>query len=355
MKSLNEKNVALIIPDFNYGGEEKRVIYFANNYIKYFKNVYVFAPDGTSKVFLHPDVLYINMNVRNIINIYKVSSLVKKNEIHFLQGHKRATLPYLLLIEKINKIKCFFNFDNIYLKYNWLCSLITPTHVVYLSEKVAEYYARYNNQKKNKVINMGGDFMNRVSEEIRLELKKRLGINETDVVLVSLGRLAEQKNHRLLLSALREIEHYAFVCLIVGGGPLEAELKSIVENYGLASKVKFLGHRDDVESLLNISDMLIQSSIFEGFPNVFIEACSIGLPIVATDVGSSSTLVKGNGILIQSGQVSELSLAILEVLNNYNKYKKVADMFSKSDFFLGFHKNIMLENYLKYFQEDLGI
>lgn len=350
--SLATKSVALIIPDFDHGGEEKRVVFFANNYLKYFKNVYLFAPSGLSSGLLEPGVIHFKTNVRNPANILKVVKALKRHNIDFLQGHKRATLPYLLLAEKLSHIKSFFNFDNIYLKFNKLCAVISPKNIVYLSDRVAEYYSPFYKKSANKTINMGGDFYNTITAEERKAVKTGLGIQD-EFVLLSLGRLSEQKNHRLLLAALRRIKDRSFVCLVAGSGPLESELKQKTEEYGLRDKVKFLGHRTDIAALLNSSDALVQSSVFEGFPNVFIEAASVGLPIIATDVGSSATLISENGLLVGSGDEEALATSILKVMDNPARFKQAADQLKNSTFFAGFHKKEMLKNYLEYYKADL--
>lgn len=350
---LHTKSVALIIPDFDFGGEEKRVVFFANNYLKYFKSVYLFAPAGKSEQLLEPGVIHFKTNIRNPASIPKVIRALKRHNIDFLQGHKRATLPYLLFAEKAGGgIHSFFNFDNIYLRFNKICSAISPRNIVYLSDRVAEFYAPLYKGACNKTINMGGDFFDPATADARREGRAALGLGN-EVVLLSLGRLSEQKNHRLLLDALQQIKARDFTCLVAGSGPLEAELKALAASYGLEHKVRFLGHRTDVSSLLNSADVLVQSSVFEGFPNVFIEAASVGLPIVATDVGSSATLVSEQDMLVRSGDVAGLAAAITRFMDEPERFRASARVLRESTFFKGFHKSEMLKNYLDYFRNGL--
>lgn len=349
---LHTKSVALIIPDFDFGGEEKRVVFFANNYLKYFKSVYLFAPGGKSEALLEPGVIHFKTNVRNPANVPKVISALKRHNIDYLQGHKRATLPYLLFAEKAGGIHSFFNFDNIYLRFNKACSAISPRNIVYLSDKVAEFYAPFYKGARNKTINMGGDFFEPAASDTRQASRAALQVGN-ELVLLSLGRLSEQKNHRLLLEALKQIKDRDFTCLVAGSGPLEEELKALAVTYGLADKVRFLGHRTDVADLLNSADVLVQSSIFEGFPNVFIEAASVGLPIVATNVGSSATLIAENGLLVESGDAAGLAAAIARVMDKPERFRAAAQALRGSAYFKGFHKSEMLKNYLDYFRTGL--
>lgn len=348
MKPLINLSIALIIPDFDYGGEEKRVVFFANNYLNYFKEVYVFAPDGKSSILLDARVKHIKLNTRNYINIFNILNIIKENKITVLQGHKRAVLPYLFTAEKFLGVNCNFNFDNIYLN-NGLSKYLMPQTIFYLSDVLKEHYEQQFITHKNIVINMGGDFFHPISQGEIQSYKKEMEIQDKKVIL-SLGRLSLQKNHKLLIEALLKVKHLNYVVLIVGEGPLDKNLKELCQINGLSDKIYFLGHRKDIAVLLSISDFLVQSSIFEGFPNVFIEAASVGLPIIATNVGSSKSLVEDNGILVPPNSVESLASAIDIMFNNLVTYKANAIELSKSDYFMQFSKNNMLENYVTYYK-----
>lgn len=352
MSELKSKKIAIIIPDFDYGGEEHRAVFFANNYTKYFGEVFVIAPEGLSSSKLAENVRHLKVNVRHPLSILRVLSLLKKHQITYLQGHKRATLPYLYLSEKLSGTKSLFNFDNIYLNHNRICSFISPRHIAYLSDVLNDFYSDIYSSKRfnNVTINMGGTFYQSQTVADITEIKKRLNVEEQFVIL-SLGRLDNQKNHRLLLKALKRIKTSDYICLIAGDGELKSELIQEAEVLGLSQKVRFLGHRTDIEDLLNASDVLVQSSVFEGFPNVFIEAASVGLPIIATNVGSSKTLVRNNGILVESQDEIGLATAIDKLADNYSVYKAEAAALSNDLFLKKFHRNEMLLNYILFYKQ----
>lgn len=347
---MTEKNIALLIPDFDYGGEETRVVFFANNYLNYFSNVFLISPDGESSKALDSRVNHIKLNIRNIANIPRIFTILKKYKIGILQGHKRITLPYLYLTEKILGTKSFFNFDNIYPTGNMLCSYISPTRLVYLSDVLKEFYLPFYRKSFNTTINMGGFFLTKIGKKERELLRNEFGITN-EFVLLSLGRLSQQKNHILLINALELIQQENIICLIAGEGPLENELKNLVKLKGLDSKVRFLGHRTDIENLLNISDVLIQTSKFEGFPNVFIEATSAGLPIIATDVGSAKSLIKENGILVRNHKNDEISKAIEKMMLDKEFYRQKAEELMASEYFNSFSRENMLNNYVSYIKQ----
>ncbi len=348
MKPLIDRSIALIIPDFDFGGEEKRVVFFANNYLNFFKDVYVFSPNGKSSLLLDPRVKHIKISIRNHFNIFKILLIVKKQGIFFMQGHKRASLPILIATEKLLGIQCNFNFDNIYFN-NGLSKFLMPKTIFYLSDVLKEYYESQFIGHSNLVINMGGDFFETLTSSMIQKYRKDFGI-EGKIVLLSLGRLSTQKNHRLLIEALKKISTTDYIVLCAGEGPCEEELKKLCIKNNLQKNFLFLGHRTDINLLLNVSDFLVQSSIFEGFPNVFIEAASVGLPIIATNVGSSKTLVKENGILVASNDIENLANAIDLMIKNLDSFKQNAVLLKSSDYFVQFHKNNMLSNYLAFYK-----
>lgn len=352
MSNLKNKKIAIIIPDFDNGGEEHRAVFFANSYLRYFDEVFVIAPDGQSTAKLSDKVKHLKVNVRSPKHIITVLRLLKKHNITYLQGHKRATLPYLYLSEKLLSVISLFNFDNIYLNHNRICSYISPRYIAYLSDVLKDFYAEtYSSRRFNNLtINMGGTFYQpQLSEKID-ETRKKLNI-EGKFVILSLGRLDNQKNHRLLLQALSRLKRPDYVCLVAGDGILKSELIQTADDLNLSSQVRFLGHRTDIEDLLNVADVLVQSSIFEGFPNVFIEAASVGLPIIATNVGSSKTLVRNNGILVESNDAEGLAKAIDILADNYSDYKKQSVALSTDPYLKKFHRDEMLNNYIGFYKQ----
>lgn len=346
---LNQSTIGLIIPEFDFGGEEKRVLFFANNYVKYFKKVYIFSPVGKSNSLLDPRVIHIPFESRNLLNIPQFINLVRKEKIDYLQGHKRATLPHLYLAEKFSTAKGVFNFDNIYLNYNQICKFLMPSYIIYLSEILEKFYQPLHKGRKGKTINMGGEFLSTMTQGEIDKFRTELGLNKQFTIL-SLGRLSSQKNHELLLTALKRIDNVDFVCLIAGVGELEDSLRDLSIRFELQNKVRFLGHRTDISELLNISDVLVQTSIFEGFPNVFIEAASVGTPIIATKVGASESIVKENGILIPSRDETALVNAIRQMATSRRRFTDAAKLYLDSVEFKQFSKDTMLSNYLHFYE-----
>ena len=124
-----------------------------------------------------------------------------------------------------------------------------------------------------------------------------LDLPEELALVVSPGRLVPQKDH---LTAIRAMKHLTSVALvIVGDGPLRAELQAEANALGVAARVRLVGWRSDVRSLIGAADALLLPSRWEGFPLVAIEAMTASIPVVAAaSPGLREWLVHGDTALL---------------------------------------------------------
>jgi glycosyltransferase involved in cell wall biosynthesis len=137
---------------------------------------------------------------------------------------------------------------------------------------------------------------------------------------IFIGRLAAQKAVDDLLSALDLLQHTEpeLRTLIVGDGPLRDQLKARAHAFTLDASVKFLGHREDVPRLLAASDLLVLPSLYEGLPNVVLEAMRFRKPVVATAApGTTEVVVDGaTGRLVPMRDFVALARGIRELIRD---------------------------------------
>ncbi|MDD5197545.1 MAG: glycosyltransferase [Candidatus Gracilibacteria bacterium] len=102
---------------------------------------------------------------------------------------------------------------------------------------------------------------------------------------ITIGRLLEQKNQQLLIRAFHTVHniHPSTRLLILGEGPLKQDLIDLSASLGINENVIFVGNTNNPYKYLSNSDCFVLSSLFEGFPNVIIEAMACGLPVISTD------------------------------------------------------------------------
>ncbi len=134
-------------------------------------------------------------------------------------------------------------------------------------------------------------------------VRAELGIEESGLLVLTVGRLAPQKNLRLLLevaAALRDDPRLHFV--VAGDGPERESLAARIAADG--SRVQLLGHRGDVPDLLAAADIALLTSTWEARALVAQEALIAGLPLVATTVGGIPELVGDAAALFRLGDVA---------------------------------------------------
>lgn len=135
-------------------------------------------------------------------------------------------------------------------------------------------------------------------------------------VAVYVGRLVPEKDLTTLIMGWAQ----AFAgrddvrLRLVGGGPLEAELRALAEGLGVGGQVEFLGHRDNVEEELARAHVGVLPSRIEGLSNTLLEFMACGLPSIASRVSGSEDFVKPgrNGWLHAVGDVAAVALALRE-------------------------------------------
>ncbi|KAF1086092.1 putative glycosyltransferase EpsF [Sporotomaculum syntrophicum] len=124
----------------------------------------------------------------------------------------------------------------------------------------------------------------RFDPDIRARVRDELGCKDAFVV-GHIGRFNKQKNHSYLIEVFAQlVSRCEKACLmLVGTGELEGSIQELVRKKGLAERVLFLGVRSDVPRLLMAMDELILPSLYEGMPNVVVEAQATGLPCLISD------------------------------------------------------------------------
>jgi glycosyltransferase involved in cell wall biosynthesis len=147
-------------------------------------------------------------------------------------------------------------------------------------------------------------------------IRSQLGLNESDLVIGSIGNIRRPKGYDVLLQAaalLREKSpRYKFVIAGDTTGRLYDELLKLRSQLGLENTVHFIGFQSDVARVLNNFDLFLLSSTSEGFSIATIEAMSCSLPVVATRSGGPEEIVthEQDGLLVNAGSANAIAAAI---------------------------------------------
>lgn len=149
-------------------------------------------------------------------------------------------------------------------------------------------------------------------------VRRAVGVNDDDFVIGAVGRLEPQKRFDVLIDAFAAVSarHPRAKLLIAGDGSLATALQGQIARLGLAGACRLLGHRDDIADLHHAFDLLVQSSAYEGTPNVVLEAMALETAIVATDAGGTAEIVRDgiDGLIVPVGSVERLAARIETVI-----------------------------------------
>ena len=122
------------------------------------------------------------------------------------------------------------------------------------------------------------------NEDVRNEYRKNLNLSDK-FIIGHIGRFSKEKNHEFLIDVFYEIykKNKNAKLILIGSGKLEEKIKEKVKNLKLENDVLFLGSRNDVNNLLQIFDVFVLPSLYEGLPIVAVEAQASGLNTILSD------------------------------------------------------------------------
>ena len=117
------------------------------------------------------------------------------------------------------------------------------------------------------------------------KLKKQFGLQEKTKIIGHVGRFDIEKNHKFILQLAQQLKknNRDFKMLLVGTGPLKEEIQNRIKNMCLDRNVEILGVRDDIDVLMNLFDVFLLPSLFEGLPLVSVEAQAAGTRCIVSD------------------------------------------------------------------------
>lgn len=174
----------------------------------------------------------------------------------------------------------------------------------------------------------------------KIEARKKLNIEKSGKICVSVGNLVKIKGYDYLIKAFSGLEknHENVSLYIVGSGSCHSKLSKIIQNLNLVGKVHLVGAKphNEIVNWINSADILVISSLREGAPVVLLESLSCGVPVVGTDVGIVSDVLTSTsyGYICKTKDVNDLKEKIQMGLSkewNKKKIAKYGSQFTWSD------------------------
>ena len=169
------------------------------------------------------------------------------------------------------------------------------------------------------------------------------------LVIVTICRLTREKGLDILFKALSILKFSNYKLLIAGNGIEKSNLKQLSEKLNISKKIKYFGFKKDIGSILKLSNLYVNTSYFEGFPNSVVEAINYGIPIICSQShgGINEILLNGKcGTIFDNGNSFDLASKIEEYYDNPKKYFSKINLAKKNIRRFILKKNILSYNNL---------
>lgn len=333
---MKKLNVLLVLDSLDIGGAEIHVISLARGLKNKGHKVIVASAEGSLTARLKEDSIKhvsIPLNKRSlfpfIAAVIKLFRVVHDEKIDIIHAHFRYSIFISFFVAKMKKIAFVSTAHNIFSGYRRLT--VWGKKIIAVSNIVAQHLQNYFHvsQENIEVIYNGIQINDHPSEDEIKDALTGLNIKEDTFIIGNVGRLCEQKGQLYFLEAVPMILSVKKNCifLLVGDGPWREKLKTEAKRLGISDKVIFMGMRNDVKAVMKNLNVLVLSSLWEGFPLTLIEALSEGVAVVATTVGGVPEIIidRCTGILAPPKDAKTLSEAVLFLLDNPDMVRKLGE------------------------------
>lgn len=348
------KSILFILPTLKSGGAERVISTVADNLdsTQFSSHLLVIGnqKDAAYKLTNKVEVIFLNKSrvLKGIPGVIKNIKNLKPDIVVTTMSHlTNATLLFSFLFPKVKFISREANIKKITKKYHKNKTFMSDflntlshslvDHIICQSQDMAnELMLDYNVRKeKISVIN------NPISENFNYKAKT---FTNSIPKFITVGRLHNEKGYVRILECLKEL-NFPFHYTIIGNGPHQHTIEQKINELGLNQSVAIINHTSNPEIFLHESDVFLQCSFAEGFPNALLESCATGVPVIAFEcLGGTKEIIQNgiNGFIVKNKNefIEKLNLLIV---NNLNPEKVSESVFKKFD------KSIIVQQYQNLF------
>ncbi|WP_096156571.1 glycosyltransferase [Bacillus sp. FJAT-45066] len=332
---MKKVKVLFFIYQMGGGGAARTLLNIINNLdrSKFSPMLVTLNFNGSYEKELKDDVVFMKLDTTRLSrSIFKLAKIIREQDIDLVFSTIPRVNTIAILATKLSrtKAKCVvreadnlggtFKADMQLLGFGLAYKL--ADQVVSLSEGVKENLVKKYKVKANdiEVIYNPVDIsnINQQLENNDMPLEHKQIYNTNDKVIVTAGRLVEQKDQKTLLNAFAKVnDKIKSKLIILGEGPLKGQLVNQAMKLNIEQRVHFIGFQKNPYIYFQQADLFVLSSKHEGFSHVVAEALATGVPVVSTDCKSGPKEVLSNGAygqLCEVGNSDELADKMLMVL-----------------------------------------
>ena len=353
----NKIKVLQVIPRLGYGGAETGCYDLAHFLPEQECKSFIvtsggellkFIKKGKVKVFRLP--VHSKNPILILFNAIIISLIVLLYNISIVHARSRAPAWSCLIATKLTMRKFVTTFHGTYNFRNrikkFYNSAMVRSHLViagsnFIFSHINENYGNFFSNKKRKLLVIFRGINTKYFNSQKIlpskidKFSKQYGIDRNKFIVLLPGRLTFWKGQKVFIEALKLLidqdQNLPLIGIILGGDQgrnvYKKQLLSLVEKYRLSKVIKFIDHCEEMPIAYRIANIVCSCSIEpESFGRISVEAQSMEVPIIASDIGGSTeTIVKDKtGFLFKSGDSNALANAIIMLKNkDYNSLKSI--------------------------------
>ncbi|MFA6440410.1 MAG: glycosyltransferase family 4 protein [Bacteriovoracaceae bacterium] len=326
-------NILLVSDDMLLGGAARHIVDVANALSGEGTQVTVAATDGVMRRQLSSKVEFVELFMKDnhtTKNSYtgffpsyrKLAAAVSGEKFDIIHSHKRYSHLLAALVARRYRIPHITTYHTLFTGKK-LFSFFGD-HTICCSESIRKSLVGDFSRRGDCTITIHNGIhpLRTFNAEERQTAKAALAIPETNVVIGSIGQFVPEKDRLTLLQSIHELNNRSLLegvtVLIQGYGPQEQMLRTLCSDLRLDLFVRFIGGDEPVERTCNISDFMILNSVIEGFPLILLEAASVGVPHIASNISGIPKFIDHGvtGLLIEPRNSVQLTEAIIAFRND---------------------------------------
>jgi len=327
-----------ILTDTNISGMGRHLLAFLSAYNRDEFTVEVVLPEGSAltplvkemdvTVIEIPHIANRSFSLRGVFRLFRLIGELQPDIVHThaclagrIAGWLRRrvvinTRHYCIFEDELRPMSMrFARFAN-----NLLCDM-----VIAVSPAVEDGLRQQGTKRVTTIFN-GIAPLRVFSDEEKTAAREKYGLVPTDYVVAQVASMVEMKGYDSTLNAAKSlIDDEDIMFLFAGEGPHEAYLRGRVE-YDELTNVVFAGFVQDVDEIMNVADVIVSAGETEAFGLPIVEAMSLGVPAVATDVGGVPFLVNDgvSGILVPPRRGDAIAEALVALRNDPIMYEEMS-------------------------------
>ncbi|MFH0069896.1 glycosyltransferase family 4 protein [Peribacillus sp. NPDC056705] len=321
----NKRRIVFLIGSMRRGGAERVISLLANNYAERGWEVDILTLlDDNNEYELNRSINVKLIGKQGGSRIRKLPSWINSIRKHIIENKPDRIVSFIARINIITILSCIGLNQRIIVserndpKKDGRSALVRiATYILYPLADCVIFQTTWAKscfpkriQRKSMIIS---NPINITMEAANMKEKK----------IVAVGRLVEQKNHSLLISAFKKIydEFPEYKLFIYGEGELREKLTNQIHELEIMDAVLLLGNVSNIHKKMEDAEIFVLSSNYEGLSNALLEAMLMGVPCVSTNCAGSNEVIKNNhnGLIIEIGNEEQLAMAIRELINNKEK------------------------------------